>query len=472
MRSLKGEASCLQRQKDDWYVASQANNTASKRTRIAEPCTDRQVKRKLCYVRDTDSDDDDAVVERCTKEKPERVGSRVNMEDKDYVAFLEMLSANKDFYGESGDYCLDFPPKDPVENGGFLKSLGDDVDPHYKIFLENTKEDGSSYGFEMAKEDGTKVFLRYEGMEDTPNQDDEDQLDDDTPCEETRNDSNERMVPKMEPLDDGFTKSSELGGEKTGLAAPHWFLSHCKPGTISSADKSYLMFLDHLWVDGDSFTYMNGDNIVKYCDDDEVVTGSKEPGEKLLSSGNGMQFRPNSNQKRTSKTAMHDDDMDTNSVQVLDENTVKVHYGYGTSFKKHLREILEKPFDKKELKAKYSEAQKRKPMERIKIMRGREVDYPIEQRRKSYLARHPDLEDMLNDALQKSDRRRALALLRCLFYYYENLSHEGSFAPWKNPQGWLHDMICCCPDRDDLNCPVKKYRTSHGKWRSLNPTHR
>lgn len=86
---------------------------------------------------------------------------------------------------------------------------------------------------------------------------------------------------------------------------------------------------------------------------------------------------------------MHDDDADTNSVQILDENTVKVYYGHGTSFKKHLREILEKPFDKKELKAKYSEAQKRKPMERIKIMRGREVDYPIEQRRKSYLARHP-----------------------------------------------------------------------------------
>ncbi|KAF9609749.1 hypothetical protein IFM89_018197 [Coptis chinensis] len=388
--------------------------------------------------------------------------------DPDYKAFLEMFSyVNGEFDAEFWEKDLDFDGKNLVEeddNCDYKSSVEDDVDPEYKVFLDNVREDGDSCVFEMEKEDGVVVVVKYfedhkkkvdDKKKDGNKKKDGDKDSDDILCKERRGNIDTRVKPKAEPFDDAFEKRDRRPVQKSRLKTRYRLLSCCKPEDISRSDESYRNFLDHLWVKGYSMSYEDEDGIVKYEPDSGMVTDSEESEDRVMPYNNTTKFTSRTN-PTTCEIAMSDDDSD--SVQILGDTNTK--FDEQTKIRKKLKKLLLKPVDDKEFTEKLEAARLRKPLERIKQMRGRSVTYQTDKMCKSYLDLHPDLAELLRAAERKFDRKRALALLRCLFFYYENVSHRGSFVPWRTPAPWLHDKICCCDD--SLTCPLK-VKSSQGK---------
>ncbi|KAL5716036.1 hypothetical protein ACHQM5_017776 [Ranunculus cassubicifolius] len=395
-------------------------------------------------MRSLENDDDDVIElemnqsrkRRRPKERSDLDENVVDMADKDYADFLEMLKKNVDYYVESGEYCLDYSPR-AEEN------VDDEiVDPDYKVFLDNVKEDGYSYVLELKKDDGTKVLLKYEAKD----EDIEIDLYKDLHRYNGK-DGGLELEPKIEPLDDGYGNVSACQVRKPVAATS--FLSNCELGTFSCADETYLMFLEHVWVQGDCFIYKNGDVVVRYGDDDDdnVVSDSGKRGENVRSQGNGMRSRSNTN------GGIHNMDVsegDSDFVQILDDE------GYDENkFTTELRKLLSKPFNRKELNDKLQAAEDHKPVKKLRVLRSCDkwCDPGTGQLGDSYLDQNCHLNQLLRSALSERVPQRALSLLRCLFFYYENMPQQGSFRPWVNPPTWLHNIICSCQE-DDTNCPM------------------
>ncbi|KAL5704518.1 hypothetical protein ACHQM5_022934 [Ranunculus cassubicifolius] len=321
----------------------------------------------------------------------------------------------------------------------------------------------------------------------------------DNSVQERSEDVSVTMKIKEEPLDGDLGISGGCRSRKIDLRTSFMFLSRCRPEMTIHADDGYLAYLGHVRVKGNSLIYEHGNAIVIYDEDITVVPDLEVPVKKLEIHGNQKKFtRPHStlevnrtlvsniediavvpdlevpekkpdihsNQMKftphstleANRTLINEDDSD--AVEIL---TGSLKVDSKGVLRKKLQKILEKPFDKKEFKEKFKAARIRKLMEKNRVMRGRDVTYQTDELSPSYLDLHPDLWIMLKSVLnEKPEPKRALSLLRCLFFYYENVSHPGSFFPWKNPPSWLHNKICSCPDY--LNC-YKKISMSPGKRR-------
>ncbi|XP_050365650.1 uncharacterized protein LOC126784210 [Argentina anserina] len=98
------------------------------------------------------------------------VRRRVSDEDVDpqYKLFLENLR------GYGGSYALEVVGDDGVseliryhQEDGLARRVvrrrvsDEDVDPQYELFLESLREDGNSYAFEVDREDGVSEVIRY-----------------------------------------------------------------------------------------------------------------------------------------------------------------------------------------------------------------------------------------------------------------------------------------------------------------------
>ncbi|KAF5208147.1 hypothetical protein FRX31_002263 [Thalictrum thalictroides] len=265
------------------------------------------------------------------------------------------------------------------------------------------------------------------------------------------------MKPKDEPVEDvDFGKRDECMNKKPGLgtAGRVSFLSGCQLDKVSCPDQSYLKFLRGVWVSNNgSLTYDNGNCIVKY---DENL-GAVKVTPLSYRKPETTTYRKKATPSKPSSSRMAVNEGDSDSVVILD---TKVKDNREQTFKKKLRKFLLNPYDKKELRERFKAAKVRLPLEGERRTRRRTLPYATEEPGLSYFDRHPDLEEMIEDARQEN-QKRALALLRCLSFFYENVSDPGSFVPWVNPKSWLHDIICSCVNI--RKCPMKANGVSHGK---------
>ncbi|KAF5177571.1 Phosphate acyltransferase [Thalictrum thalictroides] len=411
-------------------------------------------------VHDKITDDDNAGCENshhtvCVHEgvSPQQV----DVEDKSDMEYLEhgKTHAYSDPMSREGN--LDAPLEMLSDNVGCgcQSSEEEDVDPDYKIFLDNVRQDEYSYIFERKKEDRTTVLVKYEEdneklIEDTTK--DEGAYLDYSSSQERMKDLKDKEKSKTKVLDNDFGKTNQSPAEQPRPMTPHWFLSDCKPGTISCTDESYLKFLDHVWVEGDSLTFKYEGIIVKYGDDSRVMADPEGLHQKDAAYGNEV---------ITSKVAMSEDDSD--SVQILDSGKVN----HKKEFSKLLRKAISKPFDKYEFRVSLKKAKIRKWIELDKETRRTCFSIPTKRKRKSYLGHYPDLKKLLDGALEEPfPKKRALALLRCLFFHMKHQPHPGYFVPWRYPPAWLHDRICCCQG-NTRNCPIRKRRRSKIKVLNL-----
>ncbi|RZC94457.1 hypothetical protein C5167_026188 [Papaver somniferum] len=311
--------------------------------------------------------------------------------------------ANVDDGKENEDIQLDM---DMCGESGNGIDVGDELDPQYKMFLKNLREDGKSYILEMRSEKGDFISIKYEEPLLSPS------------CAKR----------KSMPINDF-----------------HPFLDECKLELTPTADKSYCKFLKNMGVIGGSLIVIAGDIILPMGEHNKVTPSVLE---KSLKNGftcsKYLQFEEDnkdsiSNLGKSVKDGLLCRDLKENPhkpQKSCDSQTDEDDMGsdcYRTEYEKKLEKCINMPYDEKELIDKWQLASCRKELERVRETRRRSVSYATEKTSRSYLDHHPALSEMVDRALARRDGCRALLLLRCLFFYNENVAHEGAFMPWVDP---------------------------------------
>ncbi|GLU20668.1 hypothetical protein SLE2022_368560 [Rubroshorea leprosula] len=97
-----------------------------------------------------------------------------------------------------------------------------------------------------------------------------------------------------------------------------------------------------------------------------------------------------------------------------------------SQFREKLMEILSLPYDEREYQLLWKNISNRKPKQRRRELRGREVSYSGAYG-KSYLDYYPAVKEKLQN---EKNRHKALNLLRGFFFWLKNLMHKGAFLPW------------------------------------------
>ncbi|KAI3951602.1 hypothetical protein MKX01_018718 [Papaver californicum] len=348
-------------------------------------------------------------------------------EDPDYVMYLKTVIEDKE--GEDDDANDDEDTieeeeeeekdEDDDRNEGFHVDIdrememdgngidvGDDLDPEYKMFLANLREDGKSYVLEMTGGKGNSVFVKYEEplpvhherkrgfatkkirKEGPLNDSLKEMPSTSLPPRPSKgkstpiNDSHHMPPPpkiikrNSTPINDCHLTKEYSKRKSKLINDSHPFLDEFKLASTSTVDESYYMFLKSVRVRGKAMFLMTDDMILEYGEENMVTPSVPQKSPK-----------------------------------------------YGDPYSKELEFGLRKPQKCHELHQ----------VERTREMRKRSVNYETDEIGRSYLDHHPDLEKMVRRAKARRDVCREMLLLRCLFFSNENVAQEGSFFPWKNP---------------------------------------
>ncbi|MCL7027654.1 hypothetical protein MKW94_024370 [Papaver nudicaule] len=378
------------------------------------------------------------------------------------------------------DILVDMDREMEMDGNGI--DFGDDADPEYKMFLENLREDGKSYVLEMTSEKGNSVYVKYEeplpaqfkkkvqsddlggntshqgkrgfatnkihkegpvnygskempsrSLPPRPSKEKSTPINDSYPTPPPpkcikRNSSainyDSRLTPlppkgckkNSTPIHDSHATKVPTNCSKKNSAlinGSHPFLDEFKGELTYTVDESYYTFLKSVRVKGKAMFIVTDDVILEYGEENMVtpsVPGKSAKDGVPCKKREFETHRP----RKCRELHMDEDDLDT-------------------EYEKKLLKIINMPFDEKEYRDKYRLATKQKRVEKTKEMRGRSVSYYTDEMGLSYLDHHPGLKEMVDRAIARSDARKALLLLRCLFFYNENVAQEGSFVPWKQP---------------------------------------
>ncbi|OIS97691.1 PREDICTED: transcriptional regulator ATRX homolog [Nicotiana attenuata] len=105
-----------------------------------------------------------------------------------------------------------------------------------------------------------------------------------------------------------------------------------------------------------------------------------------------------------------------------------------SDFWRKVKALLEKPYDQKEYIGLWKAVKSKKFTERNMDLRNGGISYPTRIMGKSYLDHYEDLHERLKEV--DADNRKKLYILRGFFFWLQNLTQEGAFRPWTNPE-WL-----------------------------------
>ncbi|KAI5394210.1 uncharacterized protein LOC127091002 [Lathyrus oleraceus] len=187
-------------------------------------------------------------------------------------------------------------------------------------------------------------------------------------------------------------------------------------------DEDYEQFLNSGWVVDGDFVY-GCDKNTKNASNVEDESNSSDSDLVVLESYPNCENTPFVSSKAYDSSCfgeeMHPkDNMQTTSF-------------YHSQFRKRLVEYLDRPYDYKEYKSLIIEAYERKEKERhLETRRGVIKSYHAVGFTRSYLDLYPDLAKAI--AMESKEKPRVLFLLRGLFFWLENASHEGQFQPWRD----------------------------------------
>ncbi|KAK9096210.1 hypothetical protein Sjap_021707 [Stephania japonica] len=341
--------------------------------------------------------------------------------DQEYKAFLDHMKEVGGFDKGHCDYGMEFggfDKGDRIHRGYGMKDEykgndgsdnenahkvdnvdGNEVDPDYKIFLDNYRKENDYYVLEMTKNDGTTVSIRYE---------------DD--CGGSIDQGKTHLIATRE--------KSKFEPSNCRIDDSRMFLSDCKPEMISQADDSYIGYLSNVRIKGLSLFYETEDCV-------------KELGEEVETGGtrccNEDKFRANANRGACNMNVDQENDDDCYSVESIQQTEV------ASGFVEKLVGELVKPWDKKEFNELFKAAKDKKNLEQWRELRSRSLRYDTGLKSLSYLDYHPDLKALIKEASSHGNKHGILFLLRSLFFYLKNCSMVGAFVPWKNPS--ILDMM-------------------------------
>ncbi|KAI3899389.1 hypothetical protein MKW92_036262 [Papaver armeniacum] len=286
-----------------------------------------------------------------------------------------------------------------VDSGDGI-GVGDELDPEYKMFCENLREDGEIYILEMEREKG--------GFE-----------------------------PSL--------PSSCSKGKSMPVNDFHPLLDECKQELTSTADEGYCEFLKKIGV-VDGSLIMRTNDIIPPTGKHKVTLSVSEKSSKDgfpcsknqqceeesrgTISDPGKSMKDGSCYCKDAAEKPHKPQKSCDSQLLPNSKTDGDDLGtdcFRSEYKKRLEECINMPYDEKEFADKWELASRRKETG------GHSVSYATEKTTRSYLDLHPDLAELVDRALARLDGCRALLLLRCLFFYNEHVADEGAFVPWKDP---------------------------------------
>jgi len=364
---------------------------------------------------------------------------------------------------------------------GLISKHASEMDPCYKLFLENLREDGHTYVLDVPNGDhGMPVSVRYE--------------EDDTSYGNTKastpnfpNGSLHRRqgVPNGKRPD---VKAVNASGSVDHSFSPK--RAYVKQKKTPSADESYELFLS-LVKFKDGFMAIEpepGVTIVYEREEDmparydELRTGSSrnEPEPLVAPLENmeedyamyGCEYGLTQANKIASEHEMDgpsSDNIDDQDVICTDERGLVVYTGPldsnacedeqaaplaiscsgSSTFDEKLITVLSQPYDQKEYEELWRKATDRKPVSRQRHLRSASKRYVTGAIGLSYIDHYPDLAVQINSA----DCDERLSLLRKFFFWLENLCHEGAYMPW------ISKPLACNPILPDEYEPTPTVET-------------
>ncbi|CAL5039119.1 unnamed protein product [Urochloa decumbens] len=343
--------------------------------------------------------------------------------------------------------------------GGLLSKHASEMDPSYKLFLEHLSKDGNTYVLDVPNGDhGMPVSVRYE--------------EDDTSYGNTMAKNGRSFpsgslhrswgVPNGKRPDVKAVNAS--GAVDRSLSTKR---SSVKQKKTPAADESYELFLSLVkFKDGFMVIEPEPGVTIVYereeempADYDELRTGSStneleplmSPLENMEEDNTmyGYEYGLTQGNKIAAELEMDgpsSHDIDGQDVICTDERGLVVYTeplgsnacedeqaaplaiscSGSSTFDENLNTVLSQPYDQKEYEELWRKATDRKPVSRQRHLRSASKRYVTGAIGLSYLDHYPDLAVQINSA--SCDER--LSLLRKLFFWLENLCHEGAYMPW------------------------------------------
>lgn len=351
--------------------------------------------------------------------------------------------------------------------GDLISKHGSEIDPCYKLFLEHLSKHGNTYVLDVPKGDhGLPISVRYE--------------EDHTSYGNTKEKSGPNF-PDGSPRNWGIPNGRHPGVK--AVKAPSRNVSHSfspkgsyvkNKKKISSIDESYELFLslvkfkDGFMVlepePGVTIVYEREEDMAVGYDELRTVSATNEL-EPLMSPLENMEedytmhtydYGLELANKVASEREMagpSSENIDGQDVICADEHQLVLHAelsdsnAYGdeqatplaiscscpSTFDEKLNAVLSQPYDQNEYEELWRKATDRKPVSRQRHLRSSSKRYVTGAIGLSYLDYYPDLAMQINSA----DCDKRLSLLRKLFFWLENLCHEGAYMPWiSKPLPW------------------------------------
>ncbi|KAF3447049.1 hypothetical protein FNV43_RR12229 [Rhamnella rubrinervis] len=392
---------------------------------------------------------------------------------------------------DSGDHSVDFKytgagakTVDDAVNSHhkvILEEISDvsdhDEDPDYKLFLENLREDGKSYALQVFVGNEMSELIKYEeedwlrdGLKlDTPktlegcpaNQKTKDKKAqkgiskremkstsnnfDNISCREDpkslRSSRYEMRLENMETLETSNEVPSErrknsvvkrnANVKQSGhVSGRRKVSSHVGPGSEAiylaengknheakfDADESYLLYLDALERDGEEVTSVCQSDSLLRTDEDEKTESLKMTDEDPFGHETYTPFV-------TSKYYHDPIEVDSCNERLETSNS---------RFREKLIEILKRPYNSIEYEDSLQEISCRRPIVRDRDLRSGTKSYKSDYISESYLDWCTELSEKIH--LARDNRLKTLNLLRGFFYWLQNVSGEGVFRPWLDPE--------------------------------------
>ncbi|OAY58339.1 uncharacterized protein LOC110609545 [Manihot esculenta] len=285
---------------------------------------------------------------------------------------------------ENGTTDCGFVEPRAADNNADYNDALDDIDPEYKMFLGNLREDGKSYVVEVPLNDDVSVIIKYEMDDGSHNGCGVENLSKTRPCQEAAGGTKHDHKPEME----------------------------------SDMDESYKIFLNCLKREGGNmvFVHESGARVIYEEDeesssDSEVIVMDTDP----FANANYTPFVLSKQHIVTDVDAIED---------VKDSSRNQCIW-----FMESVMGILKKPYDPEEYDKLLEEVYSRKPVIEDREMRnGRTRLCPAQRMGKSYVDLHQDLDKQIKSA--GSNKPKILNLLRGFFYWLQHTPHEGIFKPW------------------------------------------
>ncbi|KAJ1259677.1 hypothetical protein BS78_10G174200 [Paspalum vaginatum] len=351
---------------------------------------------------------------------------------------------------------------------GLIGKRGSQIDPCYKLFLEHVSKDGNTYVLDVPNGDhGLPISVRYE---------------EDHKSNRNTKDKNGPKFPNGSLRRNWGIPNGKQPDAKAVKAASR-NVSHSfsprrsyvkKKKKASSVDESYGLFLslvkfkDGFMVlepePGVTIVYEREDDMASGYDELRTVRSTNEP-EPLMSPLENMEedytvHRYDNGLELANKVASEhemagpsSENIDGHDVICTDElglvlyaepsdlnacgdeqaAPLAISCSGSSTFDEKLCAVLRQPYDEDEYEELWRKATDRKPVSRQRHLRSSSKRYVTGAIGLSYLDHYPDLAMQINSA----DCDKRLSLLRQLFFWLENLCHEGAYMPWiPKPLPW------------------------------------